>query len=123
MAKLNRWRAAGLLVLAGTHAVSPLQMGRDGKRAGANSEYAALTAQVNDILQTGRLDGALAAVSIRKAESGEKIYDHVLTFSPNKDYDAGSIIVETAGDLPRRPDFEYPSWQGHVSGYTVTIGG
>ena len=76
MAKLNRWRAAGLLVLAGALVASPLQMGSDGKMAGADGEYAALTAEVNDILQDESLDGALAGVSIRKADSGEKIYDH-----------------------------------------------
>ncbi|WP_249929392.1 D-alanyl-D-alanine carboxypeptidase/D-alanyl-D-alanine endopeptidase [Planococcus maritimus] len=74
--KQNRWRAAGLLIAAGALAASPLKMGSDVRMAGADGEYAELTAQVNEILQDESLDGALAGVSIRKANSGERIYDH-----------------------------------------------
>lgn len=102
MAKLNRWRAAGLLVLAGALAASPLQMGSDSEMAGANGDYAALTAQVNDILQDDSLEGALAGVSIRKANSGEKIYDHFgdirLKPASNMKLFTMSAALETLGE-------------------------
>ncbi|MDE0582595.1 D-alanyl-D-alanine carboxypeptidase/D-alanyl-D-alanine-endopeptidase [Planococcus sp. A6] len=102
MAKLNRWRAAGLLVLAGALVASPLQMGSDGEMAEADSDYVALTAQVNDILQDESLDGALAGVSIRKADSGEKIYDHFgdirLKPASNMKLFTMSAALETLGE-------------------------
>ena len=45
--KQNRWRVAGLLIAAGALAASPLKMGSDVRMAGADGEYAELTAQVN----------------------------------------------------------------------------
>lgn len=42
----------------------------------ADEEYAALVSEINEILHDERLDGALAGVSIRKADTGEQIYDH-----------------------------------------------
>ncbi|MBT2582650.1 D-alanyl-D-alanine carboxypeptidase/D-alanyl-D-alanine-endopeptidase [Planococcus sp. ISL-109] len=76
MEKLSRWKVAGLLTVAGVLAMSPLQMGSDERLVGADDKYATLASEVNEILQDERLDGALAGVSIRKADSGEKIYGH-----------------------------------------------
>lgn len=45
-------------------------------KAGADGEYAPLVSEINEILHDERLDGALIGVSIRKADTGEKIYDH-----------------------------------------------
>lgn len=76
MAKMNRWKAASLLVIAGVLAASPLGMGSEGQVVGADDKYAVLTGEINEILQDERLNGALAGVSIQKADSGEQIYDH-----------------------------------------------
>ncbi|MGB6406264.1 MAG: D-alanyl-D-alanine carboxypeptidase/D-alanyl-D-alanine-endopeptidase, partial [Planococcus donghaensis] len=45
-------------------------------KAGADGEYAPLVSEINEILHDERLDGALIGVSIRKADTGEQIYDH-----------------------------------------------
>ena len=67
---------AAFLIVAGALAVSPIQFVERQITAGADDEYASLANEVNQILQDERLDGALAGVSIRNAETGEKIYDH-----------------------------------------------
>ena len=64
------------LMVTGALAISPLQFAEQEITAGADDEYASLANEINQILQDERLDGALAGVSIREAETGEKIYDH-----------------------------------------------
>lgn len=64
------------LLLAGVLAVSPMRLADNEITAGADSEYAPLVSEINQILQDERLDGALAGVSIREAGTGERIYDH-----------------------------------------------
>ncbi len=64
------------LMVTGALAISPLQFAEREITAGADDEYASLANEINQILQDERLDGALAGVSIREAETGEKIYDH-----------------------------------------------
>lgn len=69
-------KGAALLLMAGAVAVSPMQFNERVIIADADDEYAPLVSKINQILQDERLKGALAGVSIREAETGEKIYDH-----------------------------------------------
>lgn len=69
-------KGTALLLVAGILAVSPMELTERKITAGADGDYAPLVSKINQILQDERLDGALAGVSIREADSGEKIYDH-----------------------------------------------
>ncbi|WKA60514.1 D-alanyl-D-alanine carboxypeptidase/D-alanyl-D-alanine-endopeptidase [Planococcus shenhongbingii] len=53
-----------------------MQWGDGNQSAGADEDYAGLVNDINGILQDKRLDGATTGVSVRKADSGEVIYDH-----------------------------------------------
>ncbi|ANU09878.1 D-alanyl-D-alanine carboxypeptidase/D-alanyl-D-alanine-endopeptidase [Planococcus antarcticus DSM 14505] len=76
MARNKVFKVAAFLILAGVLAISPMQFTDHETTAGADDKYAPLVNEINQILQDERLDGALAGVSIRQANSGEKIYDH-----------------------------------------------
>lgn len=81
------------LMVTGALAISPLQFAEQEITAGADDEYASLANEINQILQDERLDGALAGVSIRDAETGEKIYDH---FGDTRLVPASNIKLFTA---------------------------
>jgi D-alanyl-D-alanine carboxypeptidase/D-alanyl-D-alanine-endopeptidase (penicillin-binding protein 4) len=72
--KKRSWKWGGLVFLAAVLAFLPVQWGD--RSAGASEDYAGLANDINKILQDERLDGATAGVSIRKADSGETVYDH-----------------------------------------------
>ena len=57
------------LMVTGALAISPLQFAEREITAGADDEYASLANEINQILQDERLDGALAGVGIREAET------------------------------------------------------
>ena len=59
------------LLLAGVLVISPIHLADQKITAGADDEYASLVSEINQILQDQRLDGALAGVSIREAETGD----------------------------------------------------
>nr|WP_203339671.1 D-alanyl-D-alanine carboxypeptidase/D-alanyl-D-alanine-endopeptidase [Planococcus beijingensis] len=80
-------------MVTGALAISPLQFAEQEITAGADDEYASLANEINQILQDERLDGALAGVSIRDAETGEKIYDH---FGDTRLVPASNIKLFTA---------------------------
>ncbi|MDQ0428133.1 D-alanyl-D-alanine carboxypeptidase/D-alanyl-D-alanine-endopeptidase (penicillin-binding protein 4) [Planomicrobium stackebrandtii] len=75
--KFFKWTA--FLILTGLLAILPMHFSKHEATVGADDEYASLVNEINQILQDERLDGALAGVSIREADSGEKIYDHIGT--------------------------------------------
>ncbi|MFG6150394.1 D-alanyl-D-alanine carboxypeptidase/D-alanyl-D-alanine endopeptidase [Halobacillus sp. B23F22_1] len=60
---------AAFLMLAPSQAVEHPQVN-------ASSEETALSNQIDDILKDERLDGAIAGVSVRSAESGELLYEN-----------------------------------------------
>lgn len=90
------------VVLAAVLAVSPIQSGNSDQLAGADDDYAGLANDINLLLQDKRLDGATTGVSIRKAETGEVIYDHFgdsrLTPASNTKLFSGAAALETLGE-------------------------
>lgn len=81
------------LLLTGVLAISPMHLADRELTAGADDEYAPLVSEINQILQDERLDGALAGVSIREADTGERIYDH---FGDTRLIPASNIKLFTA---------------------------
>lgn len=59
----------------------------------ANVEYAQLGSSINKVLQDERLDGATTGISIRKAATGELIYDH---FGDTRLHPASNMKLLTA---------------------------
>lgn len=102
MEKKRSWKWGVLLFLAAVLAFSPVQWGKTNQSAGADEEYAGLANRVNQILQDERLDGALAGVSIRKADSGEVVYDHFgdvrLKPASNTKLFSSTAALETLGE-------------------------
>ncbi|MFC7322349.1 D-alanyl-D-alanine carboxypeptidase/D-alanyl-D-alanine-endopeptidase [Halobacillus campisalis] len=72
----------------------------------ASSEDTALSTQIDEILNDGRLDGALAGVSVRSAESGELLYENDgdirLKPASNMKLLTGAAALETLG-----PDYTF----------------
>lgn len=90
------------LLMAAALVVSPLQLGQPEQSAGADGEYASLANDINMILQDDRIEGATTGVSIRKADTGELIYDHFgdsrLTPASNTKLFSGMAALETLGE-------------------------
>ena len=82
-----------LSLMAGVIAVSPMHLADGEITAGADDQYAPLVSEINQLLQDERLDGALSGVSIREADTGEKIYDH---FGDTRLVPASNIKLFTA---------------------------
>lgn len=80
----------------------PFTDGTKQQTAIATDEYAQLGISINKILQDERLDGATTGVSIRKANSGELIYDHFgetrLHPASNMKLLTGAAALETLGE-------------------------
>ncbi|WP_017380313.1 D-alanyl-D-alanine carboxypeptidase/D-alanyl-D-alanine endopeptidase [Paenisporosarcina sp. TG-14] len=68
----------------------------------ANVEYAQLGNSINKIIQDERLDGATTGISIRKAATGELIYDHFgdtrLHPASNMKLLTAAVALETLGE-------------------------
>lgn len=90
------------LLLAAALVISPVQLNDAGQSAGADGEYAALANDINKILQDERIKGATTGVSIRKADTGELIYDHFgdsrLTPASNMKLFSGMAALDTLGE-------------------------
>lgn len=91
-----------LLVFIAMLAFTPFAIDSDTQTAIATDEYAELGISINQILQDERLDGATTGVSIRKADSGELIYDHFgetrLHPASNMKLLTGAAALETLGE-------------------------
>lgn len=71
----------------------PFLMDGNQQKVIATDEYAQLGSSINKILQDERLDGATTAVSIRKATTGEIVYDH---FGETRLHPASNMKLLTA---------------------------
>ena len=71
----------------------PFLMDSNQQKVIATDEYAQLGSSINKILQDERLDGATTAVSIRKAITGEIVYDH---FGETRLHPASNMKLLTA---------------------------
>ncbi|MGE6487147.1 D-alanyl-D-alanine carboxypeptidase/D-alanyl-D-alanine endopeptidase [Paenisporosarcina sp. NPDC076898] len=91
-----------LFLLIAVLAIYPFTDGTKQQTAIATDEYAQLGISINKILQDERLDGATTGVSIRKATSGELIYDHFgetrLHPASNMKLLTGAAALETLGE-------------------------
>ncbi|WP_142826964.1 D-alanyl-D-alanine carboxypeptidase/D-alanyl-D-alanine endopeptidase [Planococcus soli] len=102
MARSKSFKWTAFLILTGLLAILPMQFSKHEATVGADDEYASLVNEINQILQDERLDGALAGVSIREADSGEKIYDHIgatrLVPASNMKLFTAAAAFETLGE-------------------------
>ncbi|MCP3032570.1 D-alanyl-D-alanine carboxypeptidase/D-alanyl-D-alanine-endopeptidase [Halobacillus sp. A1] len=83
-----------------------LTQAMEGAQVKATSEDSSLEHQIDEILNDQRLDGALAGVSVRSAETGTLIYDNVgdvrLKPASNMKLFTGAAALETLG-----PDYTF----------------
>lgn len=91
-----------LLLLVVSLAFLPFADLKKEQSAVANDEYAQLGSDINKILQDSRLKGATTGVSVRKASTGEIIYNHFgdtrLHPASNMKLLTGAAALETLGE-------------------------
>ena len=91
-----------VLMLIAVLAFLPFLIDGNQQKVIATDEYAHLGNSINKILQDERLDGATTGVSIRKATTGEIVYDHFgetrLHPASNMKLLTGAAALETLGE-------------------------
>ncbi|MCZ2257778.1 D-alanyl-D-alanine carboxypeptidase/D-alanyl-D-alanine endopeptidase [Sporosarcina sp. G11-34] len=93
MKRKNPLKFTVLLFLMMLLVISPMEIGDLELSVGADDSYAELAHEINVIMQDDRIAGATTGVSVRKADSGEIVYDH---FGDTRLHPASNMKLFTA---------------------------